>query len=107
MHWEAVEITGSHIGDAPVASDLLGQIPADEQIGSISADGACDTRRCHDAVANRSAHAIIPPRKKAKPRETAAAGALAKPTDQGWTTARRETRLCAWRWSGYHRRGGV
>jgi hypothetical protein len=30
---------GSHIGDAPVLPDLLGQIPADERIGSVTADG--------------------------------------------------------------------
>ena len=36
----AVEVTGSHIGDAPVLPDLLNQIPADEVIGSVTADGA-------------------------------------------------------------------
>ena len=46
----AVEITGSHIGDAPVLPDLLNQIPADEAIGSVTADGAYDTRKCHDAI---------------------------------------------------------
>ena len=32
------EITGSHIGDAPVLPDLLRQIPADEKTGSVTAD---------------------------------------------------------------------
>jgi transposase len=71
----AVEITGSHIGDAPVLPDLLGQIPADERIGSVTADGAYDTRKCHDAIADRGAHAVIPPRKNAKPWKTITAGA--------------------------------
>ena len=62
----AVEITGSHIGDAPVLPDLLNQIPADETIGSVTADGAYDTRKCHDAIAGRGAHAVIPPRKNAQ-----------------------------------------
>ena len=57
----AVEITGNPIGDAPVLPDLLSQIPADEQIGSVTADGAYDTRKCHDALADRGAHAVIPP----------------------------------------------
>ena len=57
----AVEITGNPIGDAPVLPDLLSQIPADEQIGSVTADGAYDTRKCHDAIADRGAHAVIPP----------------------------------------------
>ncbi len=63
----AVEIIGGHIGDAPVLSDLLGQIPAGEEVGSVTADGAYDTRKCHDAIADRGAHAVIPPRKNAKP----------------------------------------
>lgn len=29
-------------------------------------DGAYDTRKCHDAIAAREAHAVIPPRKHAK-----------------------------------------
>ncbi|SLN26251.1 Transposase DDE domain protein [Falsiruegeria litorea R37] len=33
----AVEITGSHIGDAPVLPDLLNQIPEEEVIGSVTA----------------------------------------------------------------------
>ena len=36
----AVEITGSHVGDALVLPDLLNQIPEDQEIGSITADGA-------------------------------------------------------------------
>jgi hypothetical protein len=74
----AVEVTGSHIGEAPLLPDLLDQIPEDEQIGSVTADGACDTRKCHDAIADRGAHAVIPPRKNAKPWKTVTAGAMAR-----------------------------
>jgi len=42
--------------DAPVLPGLLNQIPAYEQISSVTADGAYDTRNCHDAVADRGAH---------------------------------------------------
>jgi len=28
----------------------------------VTADGAYDTRKCHDAIAVRGAHAVIPPR---------------------------------------------
>ena len=69
---------GSHIGDAPVLPDLLSQIPAEEEIASVTADGAYDTRKCHDAIADRGAHAVIPPRKNAKPWKTATAGAGAR-----------------------------
>ncbi|ARO14879.1 hypothetical protein BVG79_01533 [Ketogulonicigenium robustum] len=34
----AVGITGSHIGGAPVLPGLLGQISADQEIGSVTAD---------------------------------------------------------------------
>ena len=63
----AVEVTGSNIGDAPILPKLLNQIPSDQDIGSITADGACDTRKCHEATAARDAHAVVPPRKNTKP----------------------------------------
>ncbi len=72
-----VEITWSHIGDAPVLPDLLDQIAADERIGSVIAEGAYDIRKCHDTIVDRGAHAIIPPCKNAKPWKTITAGALA------------------------------
>ena len=62
----AVEVTSSSIGDAPMLPDLLNQIPADEDLGSVTADSAFDTRKCHDAIAARNSHAVIPPRKNAK-----------------------------------------
>jgi hypothetical protein len=52
--------------DAPMLPDLLNQIPADHDLGRATADGAYDTRKCHDAIAARNAHAVIPPRKNAK-----------------------------------------
>jgi transposase len=74
----AVEITGNHIGDAPVLPDLLSQIPSDEEIDSVTADGAYDMRNCHDAIADRGAAAIIPPRRNAKPWKPTTAGAIAR-----------------------------
>nr|WP_241649167.1 transposase [Sinirhodobacter populi] len=62
----AVEMTSNRIGDAPVLPDLLGQIPAEERIGSITADGFYDTKGCHAAIAARGADAIIPPRRNAR-----------------------------------------
>lgn len=63
----AVEITAGHIGDTPVLPDPPGQIPPDAEIGCVTADGAHDTRKCYDAIAERGAHAVIPPRRNAKP----------------------------------------
>lgn len=101
----AVEITGSHIGDAPILPDLIDQIPPDEEIASVTADGAYDTRKCHDAIADRGAHAVIPPRKNAKPWKTVTAGAVAR---NEALRASRYLGRAIWRnWSGYHRRSRV
>jgi hypothetical protein len=101
----AIEATSSSIGDAPVLPDLLNQIPPDEEIGSVTADGAYDTRKCHDAIAARNAHAVIPPRKNAK---------LWKPDTPGARARNEEVRSskylgrALWRQlSGYHRRSRV
>ena len=40
-------------GDSPVLPDLLDQIPEGEDIGTVTADGAYDTRGCHTAVIDR------------------------------------------------------
>jgi hypothetical protein len=63
---QAIEVTSSSIGDAPMLPDLLNQIPPEQDLGSVTADGAYDTHKCHDAIAARNAHAVIPPRKNAK-----------------------------------------
>lgn len=73
----AIEVTSSSIGDAPMLPDLLSQIPPDQELGSVTADGAYDTRKCHDAIAARNAHAVIPPRKNAKMWKPDTAGAKA------------------------------
>ena len=98
----AVEVTTSNIGDAPMLPELLNQIPPDQDLGSVTADGAYDTRRCHDVIAARGAHAVIPPRKNAKPWQPTSAGAIAR---NEAVNASRYLRRALWRrWSGYHRR---
>jgi hypothetical protein len=62
MEVRAIEITGSRIGDGPMRPELLAQIPPEEPIGLVRADGACDTRPCHSAIAARQAKAVIPSR---------------------------------------------
>ena len=43
-------------------SDLLGQLPAEQPLAAVAADGAYDTQACHQALLNRRARALIPPR---------------------------------------------
>lgn len=59
----AVESTSSSDGGSPVLQDLLNQIPAGEENGTVTADGAQDTRSCHTAIIDRQPTAIIPIRK--------------------------------------------
>ncbi len=62
----AVEFTPSREGDSPVLPDLLHQIPEDEDIGTVTADSAYDTRRCHSTIIARGATPIIPVRKNGR-----------------------------------------
>lgn len=98
----AVEVTSSDVGDAPMLPELLSQIPPDQQIARVTADGAYDTRKCHDAIAERGAHAVIPPRKNAKPWKTETAGAVAR--NEALRATKHLGRALWRRWSGYHRR---
>ena len=101
----AVEVTSSDVGDAPMLPELLSQIPFDQEIASVTADGAYDTRKCHDAIADRGAAAVISPRRNAKPWKTTTAGALAR---NGALRASKYLGRALWRrWSGYHRRSRV
>lgn len=101
----AVEFTTSDVGDAPMLPELLDQIPPEQEIGSVTADGAFDTRKCHDAIAARGAAAIIPTRKNARPWKPDTAGALAR--NEILRTSKRIGRAIWRRWSGYHRRSRV
>lgn len=62
----AVEFTSSREGDSPILPDLLDQIPPDQPIGTVTGDGAFDTRRCHAAILDRGGNAIIPIRKNGR-----------------------------------------
>ena len=86
-------------------TDLLGQIPEGEAIGSVTADGAYNTRRCRDAIADRGVHAVIPPRRNAKPRTKDSPGAPAR--NEALRAVKRFGRTIWRRWSGHHRRSRV
>lgn len=101
----AVEVTNSNVGDAPMLPELLDQIPPDQGIGSVTADGAYDTRKCHEAIAARDASAIIPPRKNAKPWKPTTAGAIAR--NKAVRASRYLGRALWRRLTGYHRRSRV
>ena len=82
-------------------ADLPGRIPPGQEIATVTADGAFDTRKCHGAIAARGAAAIIPPRKNAKPRTPDTPGAVAR--NEILRRSQRVGRTIWRRWSGYHR----
>jgi len=75
---QVVEITESHVDDSPILPDLLDQIPEGQEISSITDGDSYDMPKCHDAIVDRDAHAVILPRKNAKPWKTVTAGAVAR-----------------------------
>jgi hypothetical protein len=101
----AIEVTDNSVGDAPMLPELMAQIPAAEPVARVSADGAYDTRACHEAIAQRGAAAIIPPRKNAQVWKSQATGAQVR------NEAVLACKRLVWRiwkvWSGYHRRSLV
>ena len=101
----AIEITDNAIGDAPKLPELLAQIPAGEPLYLVSADGAYDTKACHEAIAGLQAAAINPTRRNAKPWADARAGAQAR--NEILRATRKLGRAIWKKWSGYHRRSLV
>ncbi|PRZ45424.1 DDE family transposase [Tritonibacter scottomollicae] len=101
LEFRAVEVTGSNIGDALVLPELLNQIPTGEEIFSVTAGDAYDSRKCHEAIAARGAAALIPPRKNAKPWKPTSPGAVAR--NETLRASKNLGREIWRRWSGYHR----
>ena len=101
----AVEFTPSSDGDSPVLPDLLDQIPEGEKIATVTADGAYDTRRCHAAIIDRQAIAIIPIRKNGRPWKEDCPAAQAR--NETLRATRHYGRAFWKRWTGYHARSRI
>lgn len=101
----AVEFTPSRDGDSPILPELLGQIPEDERIGTVTADGAYDTRRCHTAIIERNAQAIIPVRKNGRFWKEHCPAARAR--NETLRATRHFGRAFWKRWTGYHARSRI
>ncbi len=85
--------------------DLLAQIPADQPIGSVTADGAYDTRTCHAAIAGRGATPVIPIRKNGRPWKED--GPAAQARNETLRATRYFGRAFWKRLAGYHARSRV
>ena len=56
----AGKVATSNVGGAFMLPELLDQIPSEQRLGSVTTETAYDPRKCHEAVAVRHAHAVIP-----------------------------------------------
>ena len=101
----AVKFTPSREGDSPVLPELLDQVPKDEPIGTVTADGAYDTRRCHAAIAGRGAVPIIPIRRNGRPWREDGPAAVAR--NETLRATRHYGRAFWKRWTGYHARSRI
>jgi hypothetical protein len=101
----AVEFTSSQQGDSPVLPDLLAQIPADQPIGTVTADGAYDTRTCHSAIAERGGTAVIPIRRNGRPWKED--GPAARARNEILRASRHFGRAFWKRLTGYHARSRI
>jgi len=101
----AVEFTSSRQGDSPLLPELLSQIPPDEPINTVAADGAYDTRRCHGAIIERGADAIIPIRRNGRAWKADCPAAIAR---NEILRATRHLGRALWKkWARYHVRSRV
>lgn len=103
MEIRAIEVTSNSVGDAPVLPDLLAQVST--PIGTVSADGAYDTKACHAAIAAVGAETIIPTRKNARLWKKYPPGAEQR--NEILKATQRLGRAIWKKWSGYHRRSLV
>lgn len=101
----AVEFTSSREGDSPVLPGLLAQIPSDQPIGTVTGDGAYDTRKCHSAVAERGATAIIPIRRNGRAWKEDCPAARAR--NEILRATRHFGRALWKRWTIYHARSRI
>ena len=97
--------TPSREGDSPVLPDLLDQIPEDEPVGTVTADGACDTRRCHTAISERQGTAIIPIRRNDRPWKQDCPAVRAR--NETLRATRHHGRAFWKRWTGQHARSRI
>ncbi len=111
------ESTSGREGDSPGLPDLLDQIPPDERIGTVTGDGASDTRRCHTALVDRGGTAVIPIRRNGRLWKEDCPAALAivlgpmadivSPRNDILRASKRFGRANWKHWSGYHVRSRI
>lgn len=95
-------VSTNDISDGEVLPDILDGI--DAEIDQVSADGAYDQRKCYDAVRERKAKVVIPPRKRAKIWQHGNSKAQRHDRDENLRRIRKVGRKAWKRENNYHRR---
>ena len=98
----AAVASAAGVSDDAALPDILAQVEG--AISQVSADGAYDKRHCYDALAERGAIAVIPPRRDAKIWQHGNCAGAPWQRDENLRAIRQKGRR---RWkqdSGYHRR---
>ncbi len=98
-------VSTNDISDGEVLPDILDGI--DGEIDRVCADGAYDQRKCYDAIRERKAKALIPPRKGAKIWQHGNSIAQRHNRDENPRQIRKVGRKAWKRQSNYHRRSLV
>ena len=86
----AAVASGAGVSDDAALPDLLA--PVTGEIGQVSADGAYDKRRCYEAIEQRGAKAVIPPRRDAKIWQHGNCAAPPHPRDENLRAIRQKGR---------------
>lgn len=98
----AAVVTTNDFKDSEVMDDILEQMPNNSR--TVSADGAYDTHDIHQAIADKGAVGLIPPRKDAVLRQHGNCKAPAKPRDEVLRQVKKKGRKNWKLESGYHQR---
>ncbi len=100
-----VEFTSSDKGDSPTLPHLLEDIPPEIKLGTVTVDGAYDTRRCHAAILERGGTAVIPIRRNGRRWKEDCRAAVAR--NEILRATQRFGQAIWKRWSGYHERSRI
>ncbi len=95
-------VTTNDYHDSQVLEDILDGV--ESEISQVSADGAYDTKNCHEQIKQRQARATIPPRKNARIQQHGNCQTPPLSRDENLRAIRKMGRKKWKRESGYHRR---
>lgn len=101
----AEDVTTNIVGDAPIQPESPDHIPGDQTFGSVTADGASETRKRLGAIAASNAHAAMPSCNNAESRKPTSVGTIAR--NDAVNASRYFSRTISKRWSEYQGRNRV